>query len=129
MMGFGLAQDDFGKGFSSYFHLVSTPFNEVKIERPLVYGCAENESLASALQSIVELGRKLGLTTIAQGAEIQAELAVLRRILCDQVQAFLICQAIAAEKSAFLIGGGPAPALMRASGVTQSRSPKEGSSG
>ncbi|NWD91616.1 EAL domain-containing protein, partial [Pseudomonas sp. K5002] len=113
MMGFGLAQDDFGKGFSSYFNLVSTPFNEVKIDRSLVHGCAENESLASALQSIVELGRKLGLTTIAEGAETQAELAVLRRIRCDQVQGFLISHAVAAEKfSALLIEDGPAPALM-----------------
>lgn len=113
MMGFGLAQDDFGKGFSSYFNLVSTPFNEVKIDRSLVQGCAENESLASALQSIVELGRKLGLTTIAEGAETQAELAVLRRIRCDQVQGFLISQGVSADKfSALLIEDGPAPALM-----------------
>ncbi|MBK5395576.1 EAL domain-containing response regulator [Pseudomonas sp. TH39(2020)] len=113
MMGFGLAQDDFGKGFSSYFNLVSTPFNEVKIDRSLVHGCAENESLASALQSIVELGRKLGLTTIAEGAETQAELAVLRRIRCDQVQGFLISQAVAVDKfSALLIEDGPTPALM-----------------
>lgn len=113
MMGFGLAQDDFGKGFSSYFNLVSTPFNEVKIDRSLVHGCAENESLASALQSIVELGRKLGLTTVAEGAESQAELAVLRRIRCDQVQGFLISQGVAADKfSALLIEDGPAPALI-----------------
>ncbi|NWD68954.1 EAL domain-containing response regulator [Pseudomonas gingeri] len=113
MMGFGLAQDDFGKGFSSYFNLVSTPFNELKIDRSLVHGCAQNESLASALQSIVELGRKLGLTTLAEGAETQAELAVLRRIRCDQVQGFLISQAVAAEKfNALLIEDGPAPALL-----------------
>ena len=113
MMGFGLAQDDFGKGFSSYFNLVSTPFNEVKIDRSLVHGCAENESLASALQSIVELGRKLGLTTTAEGAETQAELAVLRRIRCDQVQGFLISQGVTADKfSALLIEDGPAPALI-----------------
>ncbi|WP_053132347.1 EAL domain-containing protein [Pseudomonas sp. MIACH] len=113
MMGFGLAQDDFGKGFSSYFNLVSTPFNEVKIDRSLVHGCAQNENLASALQSIVELGRKLGLTTVAEGAESQAELAVLRRIRCDQVQGFLISQGVAADKfSALLIEDGPAPALI-----------------
>lgn len=113
MMGFGLAMDDFGKGFSSYYNLVSTPFSEVKIDRSLVHGCAENESLTSALQSIVELCRKLGLTAIAEGAETQAELAILRRIRCDQVQGFLISQAVAPEKfSALLIEDGPAPALI-----------------
>ena len=94
MMGFGLAQDDFGKGFSSYFNLVSTPFSELKIDRSLVHGCVENENLASALRSLVELSRKLGLTVVAEGVETQAELAFLRSIECDQVQGFLICGAI-----------------------------------
>ena len=94
MMGFGLAQDDFGKGFSSYFNLVSTPFSELKIDRSLVHGCVENENLASALLSLVELSRKLGLTVVAEGVETQAELAFLRRIGCDQAQGFLICGAV-----------------------------------
>jgi EAL domain-containing protein (putative c-di-GMP-specific phosphodiesterase class I)/CheY-like chemotaxis protein len=97
MMGFGLAQDDFGKGFSSYFNLISTPFSELKIDRSLVSGCVENESMAAALQSIVELSSKLGLTVTAEGVETQAELAFLRKIRCDQVQGFLICAAVAPE--------------------------------
>ena len=94
MMGFGLAQDDFGKGFSSYFNLVSTPFSELKIDRSLVHGCAENENQACALRSLVELSRKLGLTVVAEGVETPEELAFLRSIKCDQVQGFLICGAI-----------------------------------
>jgi EAL domain-containing protein (putative c-di-GMP-specific phosphodiesterase class I)/AmiR/NasT family two-component response regulator len=94
MMGFGLAQDDFGTGFSSYFNLLSTPFSELKIDRSLVHGCAENENLACALRSIVELSRKLGLTVVAEGVETQAELALLRSIECDQAQGFLICAAV-----------------------------------
>ncbi|WP_321836446.1 MULTISPECIES: EAL domain-containing response regulator [Pseudomonas] len=90
MMGFGLAQDDFGKGFSSYFNLVSTPFSELKIDRSLVHGCAENESLASALSSLVDLSRKLGLTVVAEGVETRAELDFLRSIECDQAQGFFI---------------------------------------
>jgi EAL domain-containing protein (putative c-di-GMP-specific phosphodiesterase class I) len=97
MMGFGLAQDDFGKGFSSYFNLISTPFSELKIDRSLVSGCVENESMAAALQSIVELSGKLGLTVTAEGVETQAELAFLRKIRCDQVQGFLICAAVKPE--------------------------------
>lgn len=98
LMGFGLAQDDFGKGYSSYFNLVSTPFTELKIDRSLVHGCASNEGLASALLSIAELGRKLGLVTVAEGAQTQEELAVLRRVRCDQVQGFLISQAVPSDK-------------------------------
>lgn len=113
LMGFGLAQDDFGKGYSSYFNLVSTPFTELKIDRSLVLGCGENDGLASALLSITELGHKLGLTTVAEGAETQAELAVLRRVQCDQVQGFIISPAVPRnDLAALLREDGPQPALL-----------------
>lgn len=69
MKGFGLAQDDFGQGYSSLYNLVSTPFTELKIDRALVHGCVDDEGLAAALESIVKLGRQLGLEVIAEGVE------------------------------------------------------------
>jgi EAL domain-containing protein (putative c-di-GMP-specific phosphodiesterase class I) len=98
MMGFGLSQDDFGKGYSSYMNLVSTPFTELKIDRALVQGCNDNEELAQALTSIVALGRKLGLTVVAEGVETAQELALLRKIDCTQVQGFLISQAVSLDQ-------------------------------
>ncbi len=103
MMGFGLAQDDFGKGFSSYFNLVSTPFSEVKIDRSLVHGCADNENLACALRSLVELSRKLGLSVVAEGVETRAELDFLRSIECDQAQGYFMGSAISATDFATLL--------------------------
>lgn len=95
--GFGLSQDDFGKGYSSYINLVSTPFTELKIDRALVRGCNENEELAQALTSIVGLGRQLGLTVVAEGVETAQELALLRKIDCTQVQGFLISHAVSSD--------------------------------
>ncbi|OEC33756.1 EAL domain, c-di-GMP-specific phosphodiesterase class I (or its enzymatically inactive variant) [Pseudomonas cuatrocienegasensis] len=109
MMGFGLAQDDFGQGFSSYFTMLSTPFSELKIDRSLVHGCVDNESQASALESIVKLGKKLGLTTVAEGVETASELALLRNLQCDQAQGFLIAKGVSVETfSALLRDDGPA---------------------
>ncbi|WJO23432.1 EAL domain-containing protein [Pseudomonas soli] len=98
MKGFGLSQDDFGKGYSSYMSLVSTPFTELKIDRALVQRCDESESLSSALASIVALGRKLGLTVVAEGVETPQELELLRKVDCNQVQGFLISHAVSAEQ-------------------------------
>lgn len=95
--GFGLSQDDFGKGYSSYINLVSTPFTELKIDRELVQGCGDNEELAQALISIVGLGRQLGLTVVAEGVETAQELALLHKINCTQVQGFLISAAVCAN--------------------------------
>ena len=96
--GFGLSQDDFGQGYSSYLNLVSAPFTELKIDRALVQGCHENENMTSALTSIVALGRKLGLTVVAEGVETSQELALLRKIDCDQAQGFLISHAVSSDQ-------------------------------
>ncbi|MDD1015455.1 EAL domain-containing protein [Pseudomonas rubra] len=111
IMGFGLSQDDFGKGYSSYMNLVSTPFTELKIDRALVQGCNENEELAQALTSIVALGRQLGLTVVAEGVETAQELALLRKIDCTQVQGFLISHAVSSSQfQQLLTHDGPASA-------------------
>jgi EAL domain-containing protein (putative c-di-GMP-specific phosphodiesterase class I)/FixJ family two-component response regulator len=111
IMGFGLSQDDFGKGYSSYMNLVSTPFTELKIDRALVQGCNENEELAQALTSIVALGRQLGLTVVAEGVETAQELALLRKIDCTQVQGFLISHAVSSDQfQQLLTHDGPASA-------------------
>ena len=111
MKGFGLAQDDFGQGFSSYFNLVSTPFTELKIDRALVHGCVENENLASALASIVALGRQLGLEVVAEGVESQEELALLRKLNCDRVQWFLISRAVSSGRFGHLLHEDSPPRL------------------
>lgn len=97
MKGFGLSQDDFGQGYSSYMNLFSTPFTELKIDQALVQGCNDNEELAQALTSIVALGRQLGLTVVAEGVETAQELAVLRKINCTQVQGFIISHAVSSQ--------------------------------
>ncbi|MNJ48183.1 Oxygen sensor protein DosP [compost metagenome] len=54
--------------------------------------------MISALTSIVTLGQKLGLNVVAEGVEIPEELAVLRKIGCNQVQGFLISRAVPADQ-------------------------------
>ncbi|AGI23072.1 two component response regulator [Pseudomonas sp. ATCC 13867] len=94
MKGFGLAQDDFGQGYSSLYNLVSTPFTELKIDRALVHGCVDDEGLVAALESIIKLGRQLGLEVIAEGVEHPEELALLRRLRCDCAQGYLISEPV-----------------------------------
>lgn len=94
MRGFGLAQDDFGQGYSSMHNLVSTPFTELKIDRSLVYGCFNDKGLAAALTSIIKLGRKLGLEIVAEGVEHPDEIALLKSLNCDYVQGYLISEPV-----------------------------------
>lgn len=94
LKGFGLAQDDFGRGYSSMYCLISTPFTELKIDRAFVSGAASDDSRAAALMSSVQLGRQLGLQVTAEGVETPNDLELLRRIGCHCAQGFLISAAV-----------------------------------
>ncbi|MCF7769305.1 EAL domain-containing protein [Achromobacter pulmonis] len=94
LKGFGLSQDDFGKGYSSMYSLISTPFTELKIDRAFVHGVTRDEVRAAALVASVQLGRQLGLQVTAEGVETMEDLQFLRRIGCDCVQGFLISAAV-----------------------------------
>ena len=94
LKGFGLAQDDFGKGYSSMYTLISTPFTELKIDRAFVSGAAHDSVRAAALLSSVQLGRQLGLQVTAEGVETSSDLEYLRKIGCDCAQGFLISAAV-----------------------------------
>lgn len=95
LKGFGLAQDDFGRGYSSMYGLISTPFTELKIDRAFVSGAAEDEMRTAALLFSVQLGRQLGLSVTAEGVETHGDLELLRRIGCDNAQGYLLSAALA----------------------------------
>ncbi|WLW63584.1 EAL domain-containing response regulator [Achromobacter aegrifaciens] len=94
LKGFGLAQDDFGKGYSSMYNLISMPFTELKIDRALVACAADDADRSAALTSAVQLGKQLGLSVTAEGVETIRDLEFLRYIGCDCVQGFLISSAL-----------------------------------
>lgn len=88
LKGFGFSIDDYGTGFSSMQQLSRFPFTELKIDRSFVHGVAERESLRAILQSAVDMGRRLGITTVAEGVESRAELQLLRAMGCRQAQGY-----------------------------------------
>ncbi|MNV53051.1 Oxygen sensor protein DosP [compost metagenome] len=97
MKGFGLAQDDSGQGYSSLFKIASTPFTEIKVDRSLISRCAAEDGARAAVESIIFLGRKLGLNVVAEGVETQEQLAILKGLRCNSVQGFLISHALTEE--------------------------------
>lgn len=97
MMGFGLAQDDFSQGYSSLYNLISTPFTELKIDRSLVAGCVDDDGARAAVESAVALGKRLGITVVAEGVESVEQFDYLRAIDCDAVQGFYLAGALSAD--------------------------------
>jgi EAL domain-containing protein (putative c-di-GMP-specific phosphodiesterase class I) len=96
IMGFGLAIDDYGTGFSSLQQLTRLPFTELKVDRSFVRGAASCQQREAILASSIELARRLQLVSVAEGVETQSDLTVLRQLGCDQVQGFLFAPAMSA---------------------------------
>ncbi|SCC21655.1 EAL domain-containing response regulator [Kosakonia oryziphila] len=97
LKGFGLAQDDFGRGYNSMYNLISSPFTEVKIDKAFINGFAGDDVRETALIASVQLGKQLGLTVTVEGVETMRDLQFMRCIGCDCAQGFLISSAVSAE--------------------------------
>jgi diguanylate cyclase (GGDEF)-like protein len=87
-LGVGLAIDDFGTGYSSLAYLRRFPIDVLKIDRSFVDGVTEGSQKAALLRTIVELGRTLKMTTVAEGIEEHSELHQLRSLDCELGQGF-----------------------------------------
>lgn len=98
LRGFGLSIDDYGTGFSSMQQLSRLPFSELKIDRSLVSGANVRDNLRTILASAVDMGRRLGLATVAEGIETWDEWHMLSEIGCDAAQGYLIGKPMPAEE-------------------------------
>ena len=86
-VGVRLAVDDFGTGYSSFAYLRSFPVEVLKIDRSFVRDAGEAEGQA-LLKVMLDLGRSLGLATVAEGVETEEQLAWLTGAGCSYAQGF-----------------------------------------
>jgi len=87
-MGVRFALDDFGTGYSSLSLLDRLPVDMLKLDKSFVAGIAATGS--PLVPAIVELGRGLGLETVAEGIETPEQLASLRAMGCEWGQGYLL---------------------------------------
>ncbi len=97
-VGVKLAIDDFGTGYSSLSYLNGLPFDELKIDRAFISGIGSNASKHRLLKGMIELGHALDLSVIAEGAESEDEVGVLRGMGAEQVQGFVYSRPVAAAE-------------------------------
>lgn len=97
MRGFGLSLDDYGTGFSSLQQLARMPFSELKIDRSFVRRADSNERHRTILSSAIDIGRRLGMRTVAEGIECTLELEVVAELGCEHAQGFLFAQPMPAS--------------------------------
>jgi EAL domain-containing protein (putative c-di-GMP-specific phosphodiesterase class I) len=97
LKGFKLSIDDFGTGYSSLVQLQRMPFSELKIDQSFVMSMTSNHGCAAIVEIVIDLARKLGLTSVAEGVEDEAALRALDAMGCDLAQGYHISRPLPAE--------------------------------
>jgi diguanylate cyclase (GGDEF)-like protein/PAS domain S-box-containing protein len=88
-IGVRLAIDDFGTGYSSLSQLKRFPIDTLKIDRSFIRELPDNSEDMAITESIISLGKALGVNVVAEGVETAAQEAFLRTHGCDEIQGFL----------------------------------------
>ena len=89
-LGVGIALDDFGTGYSSLSYLRSFPFDKIKIDQSFVRELSTRPDCMVIIQSVVALGKGLGMSITAEGVETEQQLAQIQSAGCTEAQGFLL---------------------------------------
>ena len=101
-LGVRLHLDDFGTGYSSLSYLHRFPISAVKIDRYFIarLDAAECEEI---VRSVVELSKRLGMDTIAEGAESEEQGDRLREIGCRLLQGYACARPVPPRDAELLL--------------------------
>ncbi|MBB5058337.1 EAL domain-containing protein (putative c-di-GMP-specific phosphodiesterase class I) [Granulicella aggregans] len=108
-MGCKLALDDFGTGYSSLAQLQVLPFNELKIDRVFINAMMKTRESRKIVASIIGLGHSLGLVTVAEGVETEAQADMLIWLGCEQAQGWLYGKAVPIDEITGFVVAAPRP--------------------
>jgi EAL domain-containing protein (putative c-di-GMP-specific phosphodiesterase class I) len=98
-LGCGLALDDFGTGFGSFTYLKHLPADFLKIDMEFVRDIAHDETNVRVVDAIVDVARRFGLRTIAEGVEDERTLDLLREAGVDCAQGYHLGRPVDAHES------------------------------
>jgi diguanylate cyclase (GGDEF)-like protein len=89
-LGVNVAIDDFGTGYSSLGYLSQLPFTALKIDRTFLNNRRPTPESITMVQSMIELGHKMGLRVIVEGIEEERQLEMIREMGADDAQGYLL---------------------------------------
>ena len=99
--GVRLCIDDFGTGYSSLSYLHELPIDALKIDRSFVGAMGDDERKIKIIQSILLLGKGLGIDVVAEGVENARQAELLRRLGCERAQGYYFSRPVPLEQLKF----------------------------
>ena len=107
--GVHVALDDFGSSLGSLNQLVRLPFDMVKLDPKLIVAATTTGKMQVVVESLLRLGRTLGVQVVAQGIDTSEQLRALLRLGCDLGQGRLLSPALDATQALQLADTGTLP--------------------
>jgi len=94
----GIALDDFGTGYSSLGYIESFPIDYLKIDKCFIEAIGTDAPTAGLVDTIIEMSKRLGLRTIAEGVETREQAEYLADRGVEQVQGWYYSKAVPVEE-------------------------------
>ena len=96
-LGVGIAVDNFGTGYSSLAYLRQFPVDCLKIDRSFTSAITSSPESRALVGTLVQLGKDLGLKTLAEGVETTGQMDLFRGEHVNEVQGFLFARPLEAD--------------------------------
>jgi predicted signal transduction protein with EAL and GGDEF domain len=105
-MGFRIAIDDFGNGYSSLDYLRRFHVDRIKIPENFIQDLGLVSESAPIVRATISLAHELGITVVAEGVETAAQLAFLRSWGAREIQGFYYSRPLSASDAAIVLRTG-----------------------
>ncbi|SCJ35887.1 Bacteriophytochrome cph2 [Anaerotruncus sp. 2789STDY5834896] len=107
--GYRLSLDDFGAQYSNIYLLSSLPLDALKLDKSVISDLYASQSAQAIVQNLVDLCKKLGVQSVAEGVETVQQQQILAAMGCDFVQGYYYNKPIPVPDFVAKYMQGPAP--------------------
>ncbi|RST81443.1 EAL domain-containing protein [Aquibium carbonis] len=97
-LGIDIEIDDFGTGYASIVSLMKLKPSQLKIDRQLVLPIVQSIAQRHLVQSIIDIGKSLGIKVLAEGVETMEHARILKTLGCDCLQGYAFARPMSAEE-------------------------------